>query len=102
MANIFHTGEFIPFDTDKRKLILIKSRCVKNCCMCGNTISTNSFCLGKSGGCWYDRICLNCSETFLNNFIESIEKFKQIGINALKDIKENENKYKEINAVAMI
>lgn len=102
MANINDFGNFTPFKTDLNRLVFVKSRASHKCYICNETIPSRSFCLGKSGGWWWSRICLNCAYDFLNNFIKSVEDFKQIGLNVLKDINENKDKYMEINTVAKI
>ena len=90
MANIKNDGTFTPFLIDLKKLSLVKSRGEFTCNNCKQQIPSKSICFGKSGGWWWNRICLNCADEFFNNFIKSVEEFKQIGVRVLEDIKKNE------------
>ena len=103
MANIETNGNFYPHQTDLRQLILIKCRTKWNCRICNNEIPSGSYCIGKTES-WYSyrKCCLNCAKKFLNNFIESINEFKQVADDTLKDIKKNEKKYQAVNSVARI
>jgi len=103
MANIWKDGKFYPFDTDMRQLILTKIRTEHTCKTCGELIPKGSYCVGITRS-WYSygKCCLKCAEKFLNKFIESIDEFKKIGQDTLKDIKKNRKKYEQNNTLARI
>ena len=99
MGVINNQGKVRPYKTDTDMIKIVKCRASAKCLVCKNKIPSRSFCMG---GCWWNRVCLNCSEQFLNNFIESIDDFKQVGIDTLKQIQENKEEYEAVNVMAKI
>ena len=84
---------------DERMLKLTKSRVKSDCGICDKRISAKSYCLG--GGC-YTKICLNCYEKFLNQFILSIEGYKAQAIALIENIKSKSSKLTKNNILAKV
>ena len=102
MANISNNGTFKPHGTDENQLPLVKLKAIQRCKMCRELIPKGSMVVGKSNGFWYDRVCLNCADEYLKNFVNSVEAFKQRGIAVQKQLAENREEYEALNISAKI
>jgi len=92
------SGELNLYKTDENMLRVVKIRNGTTCSVCDRKISPKSYCLG--GG--YHKICLNCYEKFLNNFIKSLDGYKEKAKALIESIKSKENKLTKNNILAKV
>lgn len=98
MPNIYSNGFFSAFKTDLNRLQIVKTRCKHSCNICNKSIPKGSYCLGTQ----WAKVCLSCADKFLITFIKSVEEFKAVGEDVLKDINKNREKYTANNTLARI
>lgn len=65
----------------------IKTRREHNCMVCDNCIKRGNYVYGSFY--WSRRICINCFERFMNNFIISLNEYKEKANNSLKYFKKD-------------
>ena len=84
---------------DERMLKLAKSRVSSKCGLCKKHIPMGSYCLG--GGC-YTKICLKCYESFLFNFLNSLEAYKNKAKYLIDEIKSKNQRLMKNNILAKV
>lgn len=77
---------------------LVKSRIKRDCSLCENAISAGSYCLGIG----YCKVCLNCYEPFLNNFLDSLDNLKDMANNLINEIKSKNKTLLKNNILAKV
>jgi len=91
-------GKYNLTGPEDKTLTIIKCRTSSTCLMCKQIIPNKSYCLGGS----YTRICINCAESFINNFLGSLKEYEKQSENLLKVLKSEQSKMIKNNILAKV
>jgi len=85
-------------NTDESLLRIVKCRKSAECPSCEKRISCGSYCLGLG----YFKICLECYEKFLGNFLKSLNEYTAQAKRLLEEIKAQEKMMLKNNILAKV
>ena len=93
-------GEFSKGITDINGTELVKCKVDGECANCKNEIKKGSYCLSGRG--IYGRICLNCSDEFFNNLINSFNDLALRFRDKKERINEDRDRYEKNNMICSL
>ena len=92
------SGKFFLSGPEDKTFSIIKTRTDASCLMCKQQIPSKSYCLG--GG--YTKICINCSEAYIKNFLESLKDYEKQAEGLVASLKSQGQKIAKNNILAKV
>jgi hypothetical protein len=88
-------GKSELFKWEDGLLSVVKIRQNSTCALCGKEIKKGCYCLGVH----YMKVCINCSDKFIDNFTESLKEQEKTAEALKKNIRENLGEYVKNNVI---